>query len=104
MRTAVGEYDSMSIETVSAELFTAQENGWLTTIRMHNGEFVEYAEVVEFLDEGDGPTLVRIQRHTLLSGARLVPKAKPQNLTLSHISYATLHPDKVAPKLDDDEF
>ena len=93
----------MSIETVSAELLRAQENGWLATIRMHNGEFVEYAEVLEFLDEEDGPALVRIQRYTLLSGARLVPKAKPQSVTLSHISYATLHPDKVAPRPDEDE-
>jgi|GEM_PF-5697260 len=102
MRVAVGEYVSMSIETVVDELSRAQENGWLTTIRMHNGEFVEHAEVVEILDESDGPTLVRIQKYTLLSGARLVPKAKPQNLTLSHISYATLHPDKVVPTPEDD--
>jgi hypothetical protein len=93
----------MSIESVRAELLEAQENGWLTTIRMHNGDIVDHAEVVEFLDEGDGPTLVRIQRYTLLSGARLVPKAKSQKLTLSHISYAILHPDRTVPKPDEND-
>lgn len=99
----VDKHGAMSIESVRAELVEALENGWLTTIRMHNGEFVEHAEVVEFLDEGDGPVLVCIQRYTLLSGARLVLKAKPQNLTVSHISYVTIHRDKVAPKPEEDE-
>jgi hypothetical protein len=88
----------MSIETVKSELAMAKSNGWLTTIHMHNGQLVEYAEIMEFPNTGQSPALVRIQTYKLLSGQRFVPKKKPHDLTMSHISYADLHQDKPAPQ------
>ena len=87
----------MSIETVKSELAMAKLNGWLTTIHMHNGQLIEYAEIMEFPDTGDSPASVRIRSYQILSGPRLVPKKKPHDVTMSHISYADLHQDKPAP-------
>ncbi len=75
----------------------AKSNGWLTSIHMHDGRIIEYAEIMEFSDTGDSPASVRIRTYQILSGQRLVPKKKPHDLTTSHISYADLHQDKPAP-------
>ena len=89
----------MSIESVKSELTMAVSNGWLTTIHMHNGQLIEYAEILEFPDTDGSATLVRIQAYKLLSGQRLIPQKKPYDLVMSHISYADLHQDKPAPGL-----
>ena len=87
----------MSIESVTSELSMAMENGWFTSIHMHNGNLIEYAEIVGFPDADDGPALVSIRTYRLLSGPRFVLKRKQHDLTMSHISYADLHQDKPAP-------
>jgi len=87
----------MSIETVRSELSMAMSNGWLTSIHMHDGRLIEFAEIMEFSEAEDSPVSVRIRTYQLLTGQRLVPKRKPHDLTMSHISYADLHQDKPAP-------
>jgi hypothetical protein len=75
----------------------AKAKGWLTSLHMHNGQLIEYAEILEFPETGEPPALVRIQTYRILSGHRLIPKKKPHTLSMSHISYADLHLDKPAP-------
>ncbi len=87
----------MSVESVRSELAMAKANGWLTSIHMHNGDLVEYAEIMEFPNSEATPALVRIRTYRILSGHRLMPKKRPHDLTMSHISYADLHQDKPAP-------
>lgn len=94
---AGGEHGAMSIESVRSELSMAEANGWLTSIHMHDGELIEYAEIIEFLEVDGARPLVRIRTYQILSGPRFVPKKKPHDLTMSHISYADLHHDKPAP-------
>lgn len=84
----------MSIESVTSELSMAKENGWLTSIHMHNGKLIEYAEIVDFPTVDGGPALVSIRTYRLLSGRRFVLKRRRHDLTMSHISYADLHQDK----------
>jgi hypothetical protein len=90
----------MSIETVRSELTMAESNGWLTSIHMHNGQIIEYAEIMEFPETDNPQTLVRIRTYKLLSGPRLIPHKKPHDIIMSHISYADLHQDKPAPGSD----
>ncbi len=98
--TAGGEHGAMSIESVRSELSMAKANGWLTSIHMHDGELIEYAEIIEFLEVDSARPLVRIATYRILSGQRPVPKKKPHDLTMSHISYADLHHDKPVPVAD----
>jgi hypothetical protein len=87
----------MSIESVKSELSMARANGWLTSIHMHDGRIIEYAEILEFPDSDDAAAAVRIRTYQVLSGPRIIPKKKPHDLPISHISYADLHQDKPAP-------
>jgi hypothetical protein len=87
----------MSIETVKAELSMAKANGWLTSLHMHDGRLIEYAEIMDLPDDDSAPALVRIQTYRILSGPRFIPMKKPHDVTISHISYADLHQDKPAP-------
>jgi hypothetical protein len=87
----------MSIENVKAELSMAKANGWLTSIHMHGGQLIEYAEIIEFSDTDQSPATVRIRTYNLLSGLRVIPKRKAYDIAVSHISYADLHQDKPAP-------
>jgi hypothetical protein len=87
----------MSIESVKSELSMAMANGWLTSIHMHDGRIMEYAEILDFPDSDDAPAAVSIRTFQMLSGKRMIPKKKPHDLPISHISYADLHQDKPAP-------
>ncbi len=87
----------MSIETVKAELSMAKANGWLTSLHMHDGRLIEYAEIMDLPGDDSAPALVRIQTYRILSGPRFIPMKKPHDVTISHISYADLHQDKPAP-------
>ena len=87
----------MSIETVKAELSMAMANGWLTSIHMHDGRLVEYAEIVALPEDDNAPAVVQVRTYRLLSGPRFVPMKKPHDLTISHISYADMHQDKPVP-------
>lgn len=78
----------------------AQANGWLTSIHMHDGRLIEYAEIMEFSDMGESQPTVRIRTYQILSGKRYIPKRKPHDLIMSHISYADLHQDRPAPDLE----
>ena len=89
----------MSVETVKAELSMAMANGWLTSIHMHDGRIIEYAEIMELPEADTAPAVVQIRTYKVLSGPRFIPNKRPHDITISHISYADLHQDKPAPSL-----
>ena len=87
---------TMSIESVTAELSKAKDDGHLVSIHMHDGSMTEYAEILDF-PKGNGHARVWVQPYRVLSGARLVTRGRRSQLTINKISYLTIHRDKRVP-------
>ena len=79
------------------DLTTAMERNRLATIRMHDGQLIEYAEVVGFPNAGDGASQVWVRPHRLLSGRRFTPRGNRRKLTIHSIASVDLHEDAPVP-------
>lgn len=79
------------------DLVTAMERRWLVTVRMHDGEMIEYAEVVELPERGEGASQVWVRPYRMLSGRRFTPKGNRKKLAIHSIASVTFHQDMPVP-------
>ena len=77
------------------DLATAMDSKRLATIRMHDGQLIEYAEIVGFPKAGEGASPVWVRPHPLLSGRRFTPRGNRRKLTIHSIASVELHQDQV---------
>jgi hypothetical protein len=87
----------VTTSSIIDELKHAQQTRQLASIQFHDGEFIEYAEVIDGPTPGAVPAKIRVMPYRRISGDRFSPRGRRRRVTINTIASVTIHRDLPVP-------